>query len=169
MAFVVEDGTGLATATSYVSVADAITYHADRGNTSWALALTAAQEIALIRATQAVDARGLGRFIGSRLTAEQGLEWPRTDAVDINGFEIDEDEIPSAVKKAVCEGALVELGSQGSLQPSSDRGGMITRERVEGAVDISYLPGAPTGTTYSAYLEALNPVLSSSGIKVVRV
>ena len=36
MTLIVEDGTGLANAESYVSVADATTYHANIGNTAWA-------------------------------------------------------------------------------------------------------------------------------------
>lgn len=35
MALIVEDGTGLSTAESFISVADAVTYHTNRGNTSW--------------------------------------------------------------------------------------------------------------------------------------
>jgi len=35
MSIVVEDGTGLATAESYISVADAVTYHTARGNSTW--------------------------------------------------------------------------------------------------------------------------------------
>ncbi len=35
MALIVEDGTGLSTAESYISVADATTYHTARGNSSW--------------------------------------------------------------------------------------------------------------------------------------
>jgi len=35
MALVTEDGTGLSTAESYISVADATTYHTARGNSSW--------------------------------------------------------------------------------------------------------------------------------------
>lgn len=169
MSFVVEDGTGLAISTSYVSIAEALTYHSDRGNTAWAAVLPAAQQIALIRATQAVDVRGTGRFVGEKLTAEQALQWPRENAIGIDGFEFGEDEIPIVVKNAVCEGALIELGDQGSLQPSLERGGLVNRERVEGAVDISYQQGAPVGTTYFAYLTALTPVLNGGGIKVKRV
>jgi len=35
MSIVVEDGTGLATAETYISVADATTYHTARGNSAW--------------------------------------------------------------------------------------------------------------------------------------
>ena len=44
MSLIVEDGTGLAGAESYVSVTDADTYHDKRGNTAWAT-LTTAQKV----------------------------------------------------------------------------------------------------------------------------
>ena len=46
MALIVEDGTGLANAESYVSVADATTYHTNYGNTAWT---------AIIRSTARVN------------------------------------------------------------------------------------------------------------------
>ena len=52
MAIVVEDGTGKSTAESYISVADASTYHTARGNTAWAALTTdALREAALRKAT----------------------------------------------------------------------------------------------------------------------
>jgi hypothetical protein len=167
MAFVVEDGTGLANATSYVSVEDASIYHADRGNTEWDN--VADQQIALIRATQAVDAKGRLRFVGDKGTSTQALAWPRTDAVDTDGFEIASDELPVALINAVCEAALIEGGVQGTLQPALDRGGAVVEERVEGAVTVKYADGAPTGTVYTAYLDALQPILRGGGMMVVRV
>ena len=169
MGFVVETGAGLSTATSYVSVAEALAYHADRGNTAWAAGSTAATQVALMRATQAVDAKGLRRFVGTKLLETQALAWPREDGIDAEGYELASDAVPIAVKNATCEGALMELASAGVLQPTLDRGGMVTRERVEGAIDISYANGAPQGTVYTAYLNALSPVLRSGGIAVERV
>ena len=48
MSLVVEDGTGKADAESYISVADADTYHSNRGNTDWA-ALTTTEKEQLLR------------------------------------------------------------------------------------------------------------------------
>jgi hypothetical protein len=47
MALIVEDGTGLANAESYVSVADATTYHANIGNTAWAVYRQSLRDITL--------------------------------------------------------------------------------------------------------------------------
>jgi len=104
VAIIVEDGTGLTTAETYVSVAVALTYHSTMGNTAWAAATTAAQEIALRRAAQYIDHRF--RFRGERLDSDQALEWPRV------GYEADnrlEAWPVAALKGACCEAALRAL------------------------------------------------------------
>jgi hypothetical protein len=49
----------------------------------------------------------------------------------------------------------------------------VQEERVEGAVTVRYFNGAPVGTVYTAYLDALAPVIQSSGasanLQVLRV
>lgn len=75
MSLTVEDGTGLATADSYASRADADAYHAARGNAAWAAASTDARDAALRKATQYLDTRY--RWVGNRSTLTQALEWPR--------------------------------------------------------------------------------------------
>lgn len=77
MSLVIEDGTGLPNADSYVSVADANAYAAAMGHVSWlAAGVTEAQkETALRRATQYVDSRY--RYKNSKLNPDQALEWPR--------------------------------------------------------------------------------------------
>ena len=54
---VVEDGTGLADANSYIASADADTYWANRANAAWAALDDDAKAAALIQATQYLDAR----------------------------------------------------------------------------------------------------------------
>ena len=75
MPLTVEDGTGLATADSYASRAEADAYHAARGNAAWSAASTDARDAALRKATQYLDTRY--RWVGNRSTLTQALEWPR--------------------------------------------------------------------------------------------
>jgi len=107
MAFVVEDGTGLETATSYISEAFVDGYHLDRGNSKWEDFSSAEKQSALIRASDYVDKRFGKRFVGFRERKEQALEWPRMDAFDADGFLLNSvDDVPRNLQKAVAEYAL---------------------------------------------------------------
>jgi hypothetical protein len=94
MGFTVEDGTGVADANSYATVAAFRAYHADRGREAEDGDYPdAVVEAALVRATDLIEQRWLGRFIGqSRLVETQGLSWPRTyvyiDGVKITGLPV---------------------------------------------------------------------------------
>lgn len=167
MAFVVEDGTIVTGATSYAAVADADAYFLDRGNTVWAAAIAADKEAALIRATQAVDNYGNGRFVGYQSTATQALLWPRTDAYNMDDYALT--GVPNAVKVATYEGAVTELATPGALTPSLSRGGMIKSERVEGAIEVVYQDGAPSSTVYTSFTRALAPVIKGYGSSLMPV
>lgn len=75
MALVVEDGTGLAKADSYISVEQADAYMISMGHEAWADASQSDKEKALRQATQYVDSRY--RYKNQPLKPEQSLEWPR--------------------------------------------------------------------------------------------
>ncbi len=75
MALVVEDGTGLANAESYVSVAYADQHCVRFGHASWAALTETAKEVALRKATRYIDGRY--RFLGRKLFEIQALQWPR--------------------------------------------------------------------------------------------
>lgn len=169
MAFVVEPGTGSATATSYASEAAADSYHTDRGNAAWAAALSGAKQTALIRATEAIDRLWFGQFRGTKLLETQALEWPRSDAYDRNAFALT--GVPVALVRATCEAALIELGEPGALTPEQERGGAIKEENVAGAVKIVYQDWAAGSTQYTALNQAIQPLLSSGGgsLSVFRV
>lgn len=117
MALTVEDGTGVAGAESYVSVADCADYATARGLT-FPVSPENEAEAALRVATAWIDGKYRTRFPGSRTNGRsQGLEWPRTDATDASGEDIAEDEIPVEIISATCEAAIRELASAGSLNP----------------------------------------------------
>ncbi|WP_395383333.1 DnaT-like ssDNA-binding protein [Mesorhizobium sp. UC22_110] len=114
---IVEDGSGLANAESYVSASDAASYAADRGLTFPASPADKA-EAALRRATAYIDNTYRTRFPGQRKKFRlQALEWPRVGVVDMNGFPVTGDEVPVEVVRATCEAAVRELASPGSLNP----------------------------------------------------
>lgn len=179
MSLIVEDGTGLRAAVSYVALADATTYHQTSGNAAWLAAEVqdTDREGALVRATRFIDARYRDRFPGYRRRGRgQALEWPRVGAYTYvpedgrtaytgtgygwdQGYEaIPEDEIPRELKDAVCESALRELAEPGSLAPDLERGGGI-QSITAGSVSVTYGAGATAGTTFQAIGMAIGPLL----------
>lgn len=150
MALVVEDGTGKADAESYASIASINAYATANGKTfpitgsdgpSTAAAVAAA-EAAARRSTKWLDGTYRDRFPGSRKNGrEQGLEWPRTGAVDADGNAISDEAIPKEIVEAQAEAAIRELARPGGLSPDVTAGRIKTRARVEGAVDVTYAEG----------------------------
>jgi hypothetical protein len=82
---VVEDGTVVAGANSYVSIAEADTYYNVLQDTVWQLATTDAKIGALVRAAYYMQQRFRLKWKGARIDANQKLDWPRT-GVDVPDF-----------------------------------------------------------------------------------
>jgi hypothetical protein len=104
MAFLVEDGTGLADANSYASVAFADAYFTLRGITAWA-GTNDQKESWLVQATDYIDYRFGRRIAGERLTTTQALIFP----IDLY------DGMPTNLLKATSEYALRAIS--GPLAP----------------------------------------------------
>ena len=143
MAFVVEDGTGIANATAYTDVAFVDEHHTDRLNAAWtALTDTTLKEGAIIKATDYIDYRW--DFIGWRKKAIelQSLKWPRISAfVDRENKTLLANQVPLEVQRACAEYALQAVslaeaaGTLGDLAPPptiDDTAGKIIgiREKV---------------------------------------
>lgn len=61
-------------------------------------------------------------WIGDRASADQALEWPRTDAIDANGVEYSDDAWPTRLVNAVIEQVIADaiagkLGSSATTDP----------------------------------------------------
>lgn len=107
MAFLEEDGTGITGANAYVAQVFVDGHHADRNNTRWTDFTSPEKLAAIIRASDYIDKRFGRRFVGIRSQKNQGLEWPRTDAFDDDGFVLSAiDDIPRQLQKAAAEYAL---------------------------------------------------------------
>ena len=107
MNLILEDGTGLETANSYASVAEADAYHDSRLHSlAWTAATTPVKERALAMATTTLDA--MTAWQGSRASAAQALAWPRTGAI-YDGLLV-EDMVPAPVKRATAELARLLIG-----------------------------------------------------------
>lgn len=148
MPLIVEDGTGLEDANSYVSIDDADQYHTDRNNTAW-LSLTEQEKTG--RLINAASYMGGFSYLGLRLNVDQGLAFPRYYPPK---EKPESAAIPRNVKSCQCEMAL-----QTSLLAPTD-GRVISEERIEGAIDTKYdTSRAYTQTVYPAVNLYLGPYL----------
>jgi len=158
MSIVVEDGTGLATAESYISVADASTYFTARGNTTWdAIATDALREAYLRQATEYMISTYRRRWQGVRLDEDQALDWPR-DGVVVDSWEVDNDSVPTIIERACAELAL--KASSAELQPDLTQG--VLSEQV-GVIKVEYDRNSPQATRYKTIDAMLAPFLKSGG------
>ena len=159
MTIIVEDGSGLPDANSYVSMDDAAAYCAARGLT-FATSPSAPGEAALIRATAAIDAAYRGRFPGYKANGrDQALEWPRGQAYDFEGLLIAGDEVPQEIINATCEAAVREFATAGSMMPDLERGGSVRRLKA-GSVEIEYGANASAQTAFTIIDGILSGLLS---------
>ncbi len=133
MSLTVEDGTGLPSADSYASRADADAYHAARGNAAWAAASTDARDAALRLATQYLDTRY--RWVGNRSTLTQALEWPR--------YFVPKLGYPSGWPQPRVVNACIELALRALSVDllADDEGRDVLSEQV-GPISVTY---GPTG------------------------
>lgn len=165
MALIVEDGTGLATAEAYISVADATTYHTAYGNpASWTAATTTAKEIALRTGAQYLDAYYALRWLGTRTNELQALDWPRIGGIDHDEFVIEDDDVPEEVRRANAIAALKHIDGD-VLLPDLTSPGTIGSERFKVAVlekDVTYLGGKSPLKQYSLIQFILTRVLRRS-------
>ena len=129
MALTVEDGTGLANADSYLSEADADTYHTNHSNSaSWSGATTATKEAALRMATQYLDAVYGMLWLGTRTNELQALDFPRQDIFDRDGFVVSSTAVPQEIKNACAEAALRNITETAGLLPDITSPGTIKSE-----------------------------------------
>jgi hypothetical protein len=158
MSLIVEDGTIVPGAESYISVADASTYHTARGNTAWAaLATDALREAALRRATDYMRQAYRSRWQGYKVNEDQALDWPRYD-VEVEGYAVDSDIVPTEIKNACAELAL--RASAADLNPDLTQG--VLSEQV-GSIQVTYDKASPQFTRHRAIDAILSPYLKAGG------
>ena len=158
MSLIVEDGSVVTGAESYISVADATTYHTARGNAAWAALTTdALREAALRKATDFMRQVYRSRWQGYKVNEDQALDWPRYN-VEVEGYAVDSDIVPTEVKNACAELAL--RASAAELNPDLTQG--VAREKV-GQIEVEYDKASPQFTRYKAIDALLSPYLKAGG------
>lgn len=171
MALIVEDGTGLVNADSYVSVDDADTYHAALGDSAWTGSSTA-KEQALRQAAVYLDGKYGPLFRGDRTRREQALKWPRTGAVDDDGFEFDSSgaaAIPKKLRDAAAEVALESIKGTALFVTETTPAGVKAESIKVGGIEIAEeFAGPKSQQPKFAKVEALLADLIDSGVRRVR-
>lgn len=166
MSIIVEDGTGKSDAESYVSVAEFVLYHTNRGNSVAALP-TADIEVLLRKATDYLTAQYRGKWLGYRSHSTQALDFPRTGIVVDEFITIESNQIPVELKNAQCE--LAARANNGALM--QDETQKVKREKVD-VIEVEYVESASVQTRYAQIDNLLSVLLSTTNsiqATVVRV
>ena len=138
MPIVIVATAGSKDANSFVTLAEANTYHEGHSQGSiWADATEDKRNRALVTATRQINV--WFDWDGEVTYAEQALLWPRTGAVGLNGYALDSKTIPFAIKNATSELARFRLADAGPTDDADD----ISRLKA-GPVDITFRDGKET-------------------------
>ena len=166
MTIIVEDGSVVTGANSYVTLAEADSFHENLGNLTWVnTASDDDKEAALIRAAQYLQQKWRLQWKGSRVEAFQSMDWPRR-GVDVPDFFdpffrqvnvplqfqdtvfIGEDVVPQEVKDAQMLLAVAVIDASGDLssqfQPSYGR---KTKKEKVGSLEVEYMTSQEGGDT----------------------
>lgn len=165
---ILEDGTGVPNADSYVTVAEADAYVTARGlGLSWLALDDAAKQAYLVRAVDYMAAAYRGRWKGYRRATLQGLDWPRQGVMLTDlpyGALVQYNTIPEEVKRAQIELALRQMTrADNPLMQDLERG--VLSETV-GPLSTTYDTHSPQQTRYAQVDNMLAPYLASSGVMV---
>lgn len=149
MAIIVENGSIVTNANSYVSEAELAAYATARGVT-----LTGDQEVLLIKAMDYIEGQN---FKGVKWTRDQPLQWPRND-VWLDGYLLDASSIPQLLKNAQMEAAI---SIDGSVDPLADIPRLESSVTV-GPISVSYEKGGNATTISQKIGVQLKKLLASN-------
>lgn len=181
MTIIPEDGTIVAGANAYATLAEVDAFHEDRLNTIWTSADDETKEAAMLRATAGLESKYRGRWFGYKAdhnaaNAPQFLSWPRRDDIDqsrANGFaaaDMDEftdgdgiaypvTEIPTLIVQAYKEVCLIEI-TQPFVSIQLSRDDMLKYQRVD-VIEQEWLRNAPAVVQFP-HIDALLSTLANS-------
>ncbi|MEM6902247.1 MAG: DnaT-like ssDNA-binding protein [Pseudomonadota bacterium] len=152
MTLVVEDGSVVTGAESYISAPDATAYLEARGYDAWTDQADAAKERALRLATDYMVQTYRGRWIGNRAQSDQSLDWPRHQVI-ADGYHVDSDVVPADVQRACALLAVRAL--TGDLVPDLTR---RTSKEAVGPIEVEY-DGDERSNPYRQVERLLSPYL----------
>jgi len=163
MSFIVEDGSGITDANSYVTIDEFKEYWTDR-NIDYTEKTDAEVQACLINATQYIDNNYT--FIGYKNSYYQGLEFPRYNAYDRNGYFVT--GIPKCLKYSIYESGSISLSGTDLFSSSED--GIVEKTENVGPVETTYkYKNKATGQTiYQIIDRLLRPILKCNSSNLLR-
>jgi hypothetical protein len=159
MSLIVEDGSIVAGAVSYVTLAEVRSYATARG-----LVFSSTDTDAEAYVRLAMDVVEAEEFVGDRVNGVQELSWPRS-GVSLYGFAVAESTIPAILKNAVCQLAI-DVQTQTPHTPSDGR---VVISETLGPISTTYKDnGGVARPDFPAYRAAIRPLLKNVGLTVLR-
>lgn len=165
MTIIVEDGTLVSGANSYVSLASARAYALARGITL--SAIDATLKAIMLEAMDYLESFS-SRFKGELVDRDQALSWPRT-GVDIESWSWSSTEIPRQVINAQ-NALIIEINSGEDPNNPSIATLPVIRKKVDGAVEVEYAnPGQALKVSKTQPSRThINLLINNSGLFAVR-
>jgi hypothetical protein len=159
---IVEDGTGITAADSYVTLVEANAYASSSLNaTSWAALGTDERERLLVAATRWLDQHAI--WNGSKTFDTEpypnNLRWPRKYVCDADNLPVGENAIPVGLRSAVVELAMFFLNPDNNPTAHSDKAGLS--EITVDVITLRFQDGFNANST--KYLPGLNAMLRGLG------
>ena len=156
MALIIEDGSQVANANSFVTDAEYTAYATLKGFTVGAT--VELREIELLRSVDYIE--GLEQSMqGTRASSTQGLSFPRYN-ISLYGYLLASDKIPKELKDAQCEAAI--YANTGDLLISGEESN-VSSFSVDGAISESYFKGgSSTRVRLDRVRAKITPLLNDS-------
>jgi len=134
---------GGASADTYGTLAESDAYFAARESGNWD-GSNEHKEMALRKAATYLDNVGRGKWKGIRTNRDQARAWPRSYAIDSDGYSYEADTIPDVLKYAQFEAAKIIAGGT-ELETTLSRA--VKSEQV-GPLSVTYMDGAALQAQY---------------------
>jgi hypothetical protein len=166
---IVEDGSVVSDANTFVTISGADAYFEAYGETAWigtddsgtGAPTDTVKQQALLKAMKYLNNLP---WKGIRYDEDQSLSWPRSNVYDRDGLLVADDTVPNVVVAAQCELALRSLPtSDVELQPDLERGGRVTAESV-GQLARSFSSSAPARVVVTVVDDMLAGLLKNKRI-----
>ena len=160
--YIVEDGSIVPLANSYVTLDYADEYCANKGYKTWLELDDSQKKISLIRGTEFVN--NFFDWKGIRKSQNQSLAFPRVEIIDNDGYMVC--GIPENLKKACIEASyLITVNNSDTLFSTKDENGQIKSQKVD-TLEVEYFASAKTkdfktatGQDFTSIYDILNYML----------